>query len=40
MIAGFDIGPLLWRELCKLKGYVDESIIDEMIAGFDLVFLL
>ena len=23
MIAGFDIGSLLWRELCRLKGYVD-----------------
>jgi hypothetical protein len=28
---------LLWCELCKLAGYVDESIIDEMIAGFDVV---
>ena len=31
---------MLWRELCKLTGYVDETIIDEMVAGFDIVFLL
>jgi hypothetical protein len=37
MIAGFDIVFLLWRELCKLAGYVDESITDEMITGLDIV---
>jgi hypothetical protein len=35
--AGFDIVFLPWRELGKLVGYVYESIIDEMIAGFDFV---
>jgi hypothetical protein len=37
MIAGCDIDSLLWRELCKLAGYVGESIIDEVSAGFDIV---
>jgi hypothetical protein len=27
----------MWRELCKMTGCVDESIVDEMIAGFDIV---
>jgi hypothetical protein len=31
---------LLWRELGKLTGYVDESIFNEMIVGFDIELLL
>ncbi len=31
---------LLWRELGKRTGYVDESIFDEMIVGFDIELLL
>jgi outer membrane receptor for Fe3+-dicitrate len=37
MIAGFDIVFLRWRELGKLTGHVDESIVNETIAGCDIV---
>jgi hypothetical protein len=31
---------LLWRELYRLTGYVDESIFNGTVAGFDIVFPL